>query len=110
MPRSSRALLPAEIRTRSRPKSARADTLMGFLRLSRAFPWDRGTGFPAPSLLRFRPAICERSAVRRSRALSRPRVGRPLAGPTDSLEVLHQDLTSVSPDDRGVLSDKSDWK
>jgi hypothetical protein len=30
MPRNSRALLPAEIRTRLEPVRARADTLMGF--------------------------------------------------------------------------------
>jgi hypothetical protein len=33
MPRNSRALLPAEIRTRLEPMRARADTLMGFCTL-----------------------------------------------------------------------------
>jgi hypothetical protein len=33
MPRNSRALLPAKIRTRLKPMRARADTLMGFCTL-----------------------------------------------------------------------------
>jgi len=37
MPRSFKVLLPAKIRTSRRPKPPEADTLLGFLRLFRAF-------------------------------------------------------------------------
>jgi hypothetical protein len=53
MPRSSRALLPAEIRTRGRPKSARADTLMGLhtpLQSVPLGPWRRLPGTFPPAL------------------------------------------------------------
>jgi hypothetical protein len=82
----------------------------GLFGLSRAFPACRGAGFPDPSFLRFPRPPSGRSSVRRSKALPRERVGRRLAEPTDSLEVFTRDLTSASPDDRGVPSDKSDRK
>jgi hypothetical protein len=53
MPRGSRALLPAKIRTCHRPKPASGRCSLGFPRLSRAFPSCRGSSFPGPSLLRF---------------------------------------------------------
>jgi hypothetical protein len=61
-------------------EAKRADTLLGFLRLSRAFPAHRGAGFPAPSFLRFPPPPSGRAAVRRSKAFPSARVGRSLAG------------------------------
>jgi hypothetical protein len=76
----------------------------GLFCLSRAFPVHRGSGFPNPSLLRFPDLTSGRPGLRRSRALPRDRVGRLLAEPTDSLEVFTRDLTSASPDDRGVPS------
>jgi hypothetical protein len=50
MPRNSRALLPAKIRTRLKPMRARADTLMGFIYSSTADPLAAGTSGPAPAL------------------------------------------------------------
>ena len=55
----------------------RADALLGFRRLSRAFPPCRGSGFPDPSLLRFIHPTCERPDGRRFRALTSTRVGQP---------------------------------
>jgi hypothetical protein len=90
MPRSSRALLPAKIRT-STGRSRRKPILSwAFWRLSRAFPAHRRTGFPAPSFVRFPPPTYGRSAARRFKAFPSARVGRSLAGTPDSLEVLHQ--------------------
>jgi len=77
MPRSFRALLPAEIRTHNRPKPAPSRCSPGFFRLSRAFPPCRGTSFPAPSLVRFVHPTCERSDGRHSRASTNTRVERP---------------------------------
>ena len=59
---------------RSRP---RADALMGFKRLSRAFPSCRGSGFPNPSLVRFFHLTYGRSGGRRFRDLTNTQVGRP---------------------------------
>jgi hypothetical protein len=67
--------------------------------LSRAFPGRRRVGFPTLSLLRFPRDLSGRGSVRRSRDLPDDRVGLALAGAADSLEVLHQDLSSASPDD-----------
>jgi hypothetical protein len=55
----------------------RADALLGFMRLSRAFPSCRGTGFPVPSLLRFLHPAYGRQGGRRFRALTSVRVGHP---------------------------------
>jgi hypothetical protein len=77
MPRDSRALLPAEIRTPHGRSRLRADTLLGFCRLSRAFPSCRRTGFPVPSLMRFVHQTCGRPGGRRSRASTITRVDRP---------------------------------
>jgi hypothetical protein len=87
-----------------------ADALLGISRLSRAFPARRGTGFPAPSFLRFSPSPCGRAPARRSKALTRTWVGDSLAGAPDSLEVSTRDLSSVSPDDSGVPSVLPDRK
>jgi len=77
MPRGSRALLPAEIRTCRRPKPASGRCSLGFPRLSRAFPSCREPGFPDSSLLRFFQPTYGRSVGRRFRALTNTRVGRP---------------------------------
>jgi hypothetical protein len=97
MPCSSRALLPTEVRTCLGPRPAQADALMGFLCLSRAIPTRRGPGFPGPSLLRFTRQTSGRPNDRRSRDFTDAWAGKPLAGPANSLEVFHQDLSSVSP-------------
>jgi hypothetical protein len=68
LPRSSRALLPARIRTRPGRSRGRADTLLGFVRLSRAILDRRGGGFPSPSLLRFPRPLSGRAEERRFRA------------------------------------------
>jgi hypothetical protein len=77
MPRGSRALFPAKIRTCRRPKPASGRCSLGFPRLSRAFPSCRGSGFPDPSLLRFLQPTYRRSVGRRFRVLTNTRVGRP---------------------------------
>ena len=94
--------------SRPEPEGSRGPMLSWVFRLSRAFPAHRGTGFPAPSFLRFDRSISGRSNGRRSKALSNVRVGTTFAGQPDSLEVLHQDLPSGSPDDSGVLSNGSE--
>jgi hypothetical protein len=80
MPRGSRALFPAKIRTCRRPKPASGRCSLGFPRLSRAFPSCRGSGFPDPSLLRFLQPTYGRSVGRRFRVLTNTRVGRPSRG------------------------------
>jgi hypothetical protein len=90
MPRSFKVLLPAEIRTPERPKPSGADTLLGFVRLSRACPFRRRPGFPGLSLLRFLRPLSGREGARRSRALSNGRGAAGLATRDNSLEVLHQ--------------------
>jgi hypothetical protein len=77
MPRDSRALLPAKIRTCRRPKPTSGRCSLGFPRLSRAFPSCRGSGFPDPSLLRFLHPTYGRPVGRRFRVLTNTRVGRP---------------------------------
>lgn len=72
---------------------------MGFKGLSKAFPDRREDSFPPSSLLRFSRPHSERVVERRSKALPNDRVDRTLAGTANSLEVLHQDLSSASPDD-----------
>jgi hypothetical protein len=69
MPRDSRALLPARIRTRSRTRVRVGRYSLGLFGLSRAFDTHRGNGFPFPSLLRFRRPLSRRWDARRSRAL-----------------------------------------
>jgi hypothetical protein len=105
MPRSSRALLPTEVRTHHGPRPGRADALMGVFASPERSP--RGAG-PAsrtcPSCASPQPAY-GRPAGRRSKELARTRVDGSLASSVDSLEVFHQDLSSVSPDDSGVLSE-----
>jgi hypothetical protein len=93
-----------------RAEARRSRCSHGLLRLSRALAARRGSGFPDPSFLRFSHPSSGRSGVRRSKALPRDRVGQLLAERADSLEVYTRDLTSASPDDRGVPSDKSDRK
>jgi hypothetical protein len=97
MPRSFRALLPTEIRTAHGPRSAEADALMGSFRLSRAVPARHAPGFPGTSLLRFSHPGCGSRKGRRSRDLAHARAGFSLAGSAGSLEVFHQDLSSVLP-------------
>jgi hypothetical protein len=97
MPRSSRALLPTEVRTCNGPRPAQADALMGVSCLSKAIPTQRGPGFPGPSLLRFARPISGRPSGRRSRDLTHAQAGRPLAGSTSFPEVFHQDLSSDAP-------------
>jgi hypothetical protein len=99
LPRSSRALLPARIRTR--PGRSRTGPILSwaFGPLQSVSPINRGDGFPTPSLMRFSRPLSGRTDERRSRALPEDRVGRALAGATNSLEVFHQDLSSASPDD-----------
>jgi len=76
MPRDSKALLPAEIRSRVRDRGrVRADALLGLFASPDPFPDRRGSGFPPPSLLRFPRSFYERPSVRRSRALPNDRVG-----------------------------------
>ena len=54
MPRDSRALILAEIRTFSAGVNPQGPILSwGLSRLSRAFPTRREAGFPTPTLLRF---------------------------------------------------------
>jgi hypothetical protein len=90
------------------PKTRWTDALMGFVRLSRAFPhapWNRLPGSFPPVLqtcaLReiARPAL---QGLDESVGEENPR------GFSHSLEVSHQDLPSGSPDDSGVLSDGSE--
>jgi hypothetical protein len=69
---SLRRSVPVTDRSRSR-----ADALLGFNRLSRAFPSCRGPGFPDPSLVRFFHSTYGRSSGRRFRALTNTRVGHP---------------------------------
>jgi hypothetical protein len=69
MPRGSRALLPAEIRTRPRTEVRAGRCSHGLFGLSRVFDTRRGNGFPFPSLLRFRRPVSKRRDARRSRAL-----------------------------------------
>jgi hypothetical protein len=88
-----------------RAEARRSRCSHGLFCLSRAFPARRGFGFPNLSFLRFLRPPSGRSGVRRSKALPRDRVDRLLAEPTDSLEVFTRDLTSASPDDRGVPSE-----
>lgn len=54
MPRSSRALLPTEVRTCDGRPPVQADALMGVLRLSRAIPARMRTRLPGP----VPPALC----------------------------------------------------
>jgi hypothetical protein len=93
-----------------RAEARRSRCSHGLSCLSRAFPDCRRSGFPDPSFLHFERPSSGRPGARRSKALPRDRVDRLLADPTDSLEVFTRDLTSASPDDRGVPSDKSDRK
>jgi len=90
MPRSFKVLLPAKIRTPWRPKPSGADTLLGFVRLSRACPFRRRPGFPGLSLLRFLRPLSGRGGARRSKALPNGRGAARLAARDNSLEVLHQ--------------------
>jgi hypothetical protein len=76
MPRGSRALLPARIRTDPGPKPG-WPMLSWASGLSRAFPARRGSGFPPPSLMRFRRRLYGRDDARRFRALPNERVGDP---------------------------------
>jgi hypothetical protein len=73
MPRDSRALLPARIRTPP-DRSPGRPMLSWALRLSRAFLARRGSGFPPPSLVRFRRRFYGRRGARRFRALPNARV------------------------------------
>jgi hypothetical protein len=84
MPRGSRALLPARIRTHSRPKPAGADALMGFSASPEHSP---NAGGPASRSLpsctsadRDRRANSTRSEGRYSRASTNARVGCPSRG------------------------------
>jgi hypothetical protein len=89
MPRDSRALLPARIRTRTGPKSGRAVALMGFFRLSRAFLACRGGGFPSPSLMRFVIPLSEEIEIPALQGLpeqaSRPALRSKLLGTRQTL-------------------------
>jgi hypothetical protein len=69
MPRDSRAFLLARIRIPIRTRRSGGPMLSWVFRLSRAFPACRGTGFPAPSLLRFPRSVSKRRNARRFRAL-----------------------------------------
>jgi hypothetical protein len=69
MPRSSRALLPAEIRTRAGRSPRRSMLSWVLQRLSRAQPDRRRIGFPTHSLLRFVRPDSKEGCARRSRAL-----------------------------------------
>jgi hypothetical protein len=97
MPRSFRALLTTEIRTRHRPRPGRADALMGF----RASPEQSPHGASPASRTRpscaFPQPASGRLAGRRSRGWTHARTGGSLAKPAGSLEVFHQDLSSVLP-------------
>jgi hypothetical protein len=104
MPRSSRALLPAEIRSRLEVR-ARADALMGFLALPGTLPGLARTGGPAPTP-RSAPATNGRSGHAGPRRDSGGRSRRTDRHPKS----YHQDLSPGSPDDSSVLSDFSDRK
>lgn len=78
VPRGSKVLLPARIRTREPAEAGRGPMLSWGYRLSRAISARRGSGFPDPSLLRFVCPRSERGDIRRSRALPDE---RPAAGP-----------------------------
>jgi hypothetical protein len=70
MPRSFKVLLPARIRTPSRPGGrSEADTLMGFFVSPGLFPRVVASGFPDPSLLRPGEPSPRRWIERRYRAL-----------------------------------------
>jgi hypothetical protein len=105
MPRDSRALLPTEIRTFRGPRPAKADALMGFFSPLQSGHRSPRVRFPEPCPRALSPPVLGRPGGRRFRELTRERSGRALAGTTDSLEVFHQDLSSGSPDDSGVLSE-----
>jgi hypothetical protein len=90
MPRGSKALLPAEIRTRPRTRVREGRYSHGLFGLSRAFDTHRGNGFPFPSLLHFRRPFSGDGTPGapgtwqiRDQAVPR--------GSANSLEVRHQD-------------------
>jgi hypothetical protein len=105
MPRSSRALLPTEVRTCRGPRPEQADALMGVLRLSRAVPTRHGPSFPGPSLLRFIRPTSRRPSDRRFKAWC----ARGQTGPSRDLPALLRFSTRTcprfAPDDSGVLSE-----
>jgi hypothetical protein len=88
--------------SRPKPEGLGGPMLSWVFRLSRAFPAHRGTGFPAPSFLRFDRTVSKRSHGRRSKALPSLRVGPTLAGRSDSLEVLrpYSDVSAGGPPTR----------
>lgn len=124
MPRNSRALLFAEIRTCGKPGSATADALMGFSparnlnrwseaepvtrplsfhaakdRTRRARAFHGNPGFPNPDEFRFRRTEARWTRLRRVGS-SADRVPKNLIRPRLGI---HQDLSSGSPDNSDVL-------
>jgi hypothetical protein len=105
MPRSSRALLSTEIRTCLGPRPAQADALMGVFAPLQSDPRAARTRLPGPVLPALRLPDLREAGQTTLQGTSTARAGGPLAGPTSSHEVFHQDLSSGSPDDSGVLSE-----
>jgi hypothetical protein len=104
MPRNSRALLPAEIRSRLEinacgPMLSWASSLLGYVSRSRVTRWPGS---------RPRQEPCPKARS--------PATGRGETREADLMETdrhpksFHQDLSPDSPDDSRVLSDCSDWK
>jgi hypothetical protein len=103
MPRSSRALLSAEIRTTGEPGFAGADALMGFVPAKREPRDGREDGCPSPPPGRVGKPDSEesrplsdaeyfhRAADHAPRSTARLRLG------------IHQDLSSGSPENSDVL-------
>jgi hypothetical protein len=107
MPRNSRALLPAKIRTRLKPMRARADTLMGFSTLRQQI-----LSLRAP-VARHPPCPHGEQSPRASRSGEQGRDSRRKIGfhrSDQHPKSVHQDLSPGSPDDSSVLSDYSDFK
>jgi hypothetical protein len=109
MPRNSRALLPAKIRTRLKPMRARADTLMGFCTLRLQHHLLRVPVARRPP----RNTWWDAGPAKVPRPGERGRDSRGMFGfhrSDQHPKSVHQDLSPGSPDDSNVLSDCSDFK
>jgi hypothetical protein len=97
MPRSFRALLTTKIRTRHGPRPGRVDALMGFHASSEQSPHDAGPASRTHPSCAFPQPASGRRTGRHFRGMANMQEGGLLANPAGSLEVFHQDLSSVLP-------------